>query len=140
MSATSRNKSKSNIRARLREYPKLTKSKARLLPYRNEIKALRDRNAAFSDIQLILAQEEVVVSLSSIFRFCRDVLGEQSAIPSREPSPKNSSAAIDPTSAVRPALAPPQSLQATLRERREHLPGVWGRRKRGPRIADSKNL
>ena len=140
MSEPSPNKSKSNIRARLREYPKLTKSKARLLPYRNEIKALRDRNAAFSDIQLILAQENVVVSLSSIFRFCRDVLGEQSATPSRQPSPKNSSAMVNVPSAVRPALAPPQSLQATLRERREHLPGVWGRRKRGPRIADSKNL
>jgi hypothetical protein len=44
------------------------------------------------------------------------------------------------TPKISPVLSSPESIRTTLREQRERFPGPWSRRKRGPRIADSKNL
>jgi hypothetical protein len=134
-----REQSKARLRTKIKQYPKLTKSNAQLFPYRNEIRALRARDAAYDDIRLILAQENVVVSLNTLYRFCRDVLGENTVPKPKQPAPK-AVAIINPASIPPPGSVVPASFQTALQERRERLPGLWGRRKRGPRIADSKNL
>jgi hypothetical protein len=139
MSQHPREQSKARVRTKIKQYPKLTKSNLLLLPFRNEIRALRARDAAYDDIRLILAEENIVVSLNTLYRFCRDVLGEKTPAPPKQRSPKRSPAPVEPAPTDEPVLVAP-SLQAALQEHRERLPGVWGRRKRGPRIADSKNL
>jgi hypothetical protein len=139
MSPHPREQSRARVRTKIKQYPKLTKSNALLLPFRNEIRALRARDAAYDNIRLILAEENIVVSLNTLSRFCRDVLGEKAAAPPKQRSPKISPAPVQPVPTDEQVLVAP-SLQSELQERREHLPGVWGRRKRGPRIADSKNL
>jgi hypothetical protein len=122
--------------------PKLPRKLAELLPFKNQIKELRARNAAYDDIRLILAQENIIVTLDAVYRFCHVVLGEKSDEPKKSRSVKVSPSTASP--AAPPATNPPNppgSIQAALQEqRRERLPGLWGRRKRGPRIADSKNL
>jgi hypothetical protein len=140
MSEQPREQSKARLRAKIKQYPKLTKSNTLLFPYRNEIRALRSRNAAYDDIRLILAQEHVVVSLNTIYRFCRDVLGEAVANEPKKRSPKHQGTPNPSPAIQQPAPVATVSIQSALQERREGLPGVWGRRKRGPRIADSKNL
>jgi hypothetical protein len=114
--------------------PKLSPKQALLIPLKTQIKELRARQAAYDDIRLILSKEKIIVSLNTLYRFCRDVIGEKSARPFKTRAPKHSSPKIAP---VEPS---PESIQATLQERRERFPGPWSRRKRGPRIADSKNL
>jgi hypothetical protein len=122
--------------------PQLPRKLAELLPFKTQIKELRTRNAAYDDIRLILAQENIIVTLDAVYRFCRVVLGEKSNEPKKARSvkvspPASSLAAPPPTD----PQSHPVSIEAALREqRRERLPGLWGRRKRGPRIADSKNL
>ena len=118
--------------------PQLPRKMAALLPFKSQIKELRARNAAYDDIRLILAEENINVTLDAIYRFCRDVLGEKSDRPSKSRAPKVSSPAVQP--ALPSPAKTPASIQAALQERRERLPGLWGRRKRGPRIANSKNL
>jgi hypothetical protein len=135
------------IKARLKEringyQSKLAPQRAVLLPFKAEIKELRSRQAAYDDIRLILARENIIVSTSTVYRFCRDVLGEKSNEPKKPRSAKASPSTAAPV--VSPPINPlnqPTSIQAALQEqRRDRLPGLWGRRKRGPRIADSKNL
>jgi hypothetical protein len=134
---------KARLKGRINVYQsKLAPQKAVLLPFKVEIKELRARQAAYDDIRLILAEENIIVSTSTVYRFCRDVLGEKSNESKRPRSTKVSPSAAMPV--VSPPINPPNpptSIQAALQEqRRERLPGLWGRRKRGPRIADSKNL
>jgi|GEM_PF-1480874 len=119
--------------------PELPPKLAALLPYKSQIKELRARNAAYDDIRLILAEENIMATLDAIYRFCRVVLQEKGNLPPKSRAPKISAPTVQP---VLPLPANPSaSIQAALREqRRERLPGLWGRRKRGPRIANSNNL
>jgi hypothetical protein len=134
---------KTRLKEQLKGYPKLPKQQALLFPLKNEIRELRARNAAYDDIRLILEQENIVVSLNTLYRFCRDVLGEKkdSAVKSR--SPKAPSVSIRPATTVQPVSQPACGVQTALHEQSDRggrIPGLWSRRKRGPRIADSKNL
>lgn len=130
---------KTRLKGRMKSYPKLSPKNALLLPYKSEIGELRARNAAYDDIRLILAEENIIVSLNTLYRFCRDVLGEKTNKPKKPRAAKVSAPTVQPV--LPPPTSPPASIQAALQEqRRERLPGLWGRRKRGPRIADSKNL
>lgn len=126
---------KTRLKGQLKGYPKLPKQQALLFPFKNEIEELRARNAAYDDIRLILEQENIVVSLNTLYRFCRDVLGEKKDTPAKSHLPKSTP--------VQPVPQSTDSIQTALREqmdRRERIPGLLSRRKRGPRIADSKNL
>jgi hypothetical protein len=105
-----------------------------MLPHKKQIQELRERKAAYDDIRLLLRNVDIIVSLDTIYRFCRDVLGQRPTRPYKARAPKH------PSSEVSPVLSSPESIQATLREHRERIPGPWARRKRGPRIANSKNL
>lgn len=134
---------KARLKDRISGYRfKLAPQQATLLPFKAEIKELRARNAAYDDIRLILAEENIIVSTSTVYRFCRDVLGEKPNAPKKSRVSKSRPSTASPSTSQ--PTNPPNSLtsiQAALQEqRRERLPGLWGRRKRGPRIADSKNL
>jgi hypothetical protein len=114
--------------------PELPPKLAQLLPFKTQIKELRARSAAYDDIRLILAEEKIIVSRDAVYRFCHTVLGEKSGHSDKSRPPETS------PSKVPPVLPSPEKIEATLREQRESIPGPWSRRKRGPRIADSKNL
>jgi len=114
--------------------PKLPPKFAQLIPLKKEIQELRARKAAYDDIRLLLQDANIVVSLDTVYRFCRDVLGEKSGRPYKARAPKQ------PPDEVAPVLPSPETIQTTLRDQRERFPGPWSRRKRGPRIADSRNL
>jgi hypothetical protein len=114
--------------------PKLPPKLAQMLPHKKQIQELRERKAAYDDIRLLLRNVNIIVSLDTIYRFCRDVLGQKPIRPYKARAPKH------PSSEISPVLPSPESVQTTLREHRERFPGPWSRRKRGPRIANSKNL
>jgi hypothetical protein len=114
-----------------------------MFPLKNEIRELRARNAAYDDIRLILEQENIVVSLNTLYRFCRDVLGEKKDVTVKSRLPKATSVTAQPASVVQPDSQPAGSIQTALQEhkdRQDRIPGLWSRRKRGPRIANSKTL
>jgi hypothetical protein len=116
--------------------PKLPRKFALLLPFKTQIEELLARQASYDDIRLLLEDVKVVVSKDTVHRFCRQVIG-QKPVRKRNPGAKET-----PQSKILPVQVQPTSeiIQSTLREQRERFPGPWSRRKRGPRIADSKNL
>lgn len=113
--------------------PKLPPKLAQLLPFKKQIQELRSRNASYDDIRLLLEDVKIVVSLDTVYRFCRDMIHEKPKRPYKPRAPKQPSSKAAPP-------PPSESIQTALQERRERFPGPWSRRKRGPRIADSKNL
>jgi hypothetical protein len=134
---------KTRLKEQLKGYPKLPKQQALLFPLKNEIRELRARNAAYDDIRLILEQENIVVSLNTLYRFCGDVLGEKKDVTVKSRLPKAASVTAQPASVVQPDSQPAGSIQTALQEhkhRQDRIPGLWSRRKRGPRIANSKTL
>lgn len=110
--------------------PKLPPKLAQMLPFKKQIQELRSRNASYDDIRLLLEDVNVVVSLDTVYRFCRDMIREKRARPYKPRAPKQTK--VSPS--------PPENIQTALQEQRARFPGPWSRRKRGPRIADSKNL
>jgi hypothetical protein len=124
---------KTRLKMQVERYRKQSPKNALLLPYLSEIRELRARNAAYDDIRLILAEEKIIVSLNTLYRFCRAVLGEKFNKSPKQRPPKSSPG-------VQPASPPSITIQAGLQQQRKLIPGPWSRRKPGPRIADSKNL
>lgn len=114
--------------------PKLPPKLAQLLPFKKQIQELRSRKASYDDIRLLLEDVNVKVSLDTIYRFCRDMLREQRNRPYKPRALKRPSPKVESTS------PPSANIQTALQEQRARFPGPWARRKRGPRIADSKNL
>jgi hypothetical protein len=117
--------------------PKLPRKFNLLLPFKTQIEELLARHASYDDIRLLLQDVKIIVSKDTVHRFCRQVIG-QKPIRIRHPqgqtdtpAPKILPVEIQPT---------PETIQTTLRGQRERFTGPWSRRKRGPRIADSKNL
>ena len=118
--------------------PKLPRKFKLLLPLKGHIEGLLAKRASYDDIRTLLKAANIVVSKSTVYRFCRDVIGQK---PVRQPATEKKEILKTVPILPSPASTPPTSIQAALLEqRRERLPGLWGRRKRGPRIADSKNL
>jgi hypothetical protein len=117
--------------------PKLSRKFKLLLPHKDHIAGLLAKRASYDDIRVLLKEASIVVSKNTVYRFCRAVIGQKQA---RQPGTEKKE--IPKTVPVLPSPTnQPVSIQAALQEqRRERLPGLWGRRKRGPRIADSKNL
>jgi hypothetical protein len=133
------NSSSEEARVRFKELasgyqPKLPRKLALLLPFKTQIEELLAMQASYDDIRILLEDVKVTVSKDTVHRFCRKVIGQK---PVRQRSAGTN--VISPLK-ISPVQPPPESIQATLREQRERFPGPWSRRKRGPRIADSKNL
>ena len=135
----SENRSIQDAQARFKELVsnfklKLPRKFALLMPFKEQIEELVKRRATHDDIRLILAQVKIVVSNDTVHRFCRQVIGQKAVRPYKPRPRKHSSAKIQP---VQPS---PEKIETKLREQQERYSGPWSRRKRGPRIADSKNL
>lgn len=115
--------------------PKLARKLKLLLPLKSHIEGLLAKRASYDDIRVLLKESNIIVSKNTVYRFCREVIGRP---PVRKPAgDRENNAKVLPAS---PLPTSPTSIQSALQERRERLPGLWGRRKRGPRIANSKNL
>ena len=117
--------------------PKLSPKLAELLPFKKQIQELRSRKASYDDIRLLLTDVNITVSLDTVHRFCRKVIGQPVVRPYKTRAPRNPSANISPIQ------QPTEKIGGTLpeqRDQRERYAGPWSKRKRGPRIADSKNL
>ena len=117
--------------------PKLSPRQTFLFPFKTQIRELRARQAAYDDIRLILAKEKIMVSLNTLYRFCRDVIGEKSACPYKTRTKKNPSAKVSPALplAEKTGVALPQQPEA-----HERYDGPWSKKKNVPRIANPKNL
>lgn len=115
--------------------PKLARKLKLLLPLKSHIEGLLAKRASYDDIRTLLKEANIIVSKNTVYRFCRDVIGQP---PTRKPAGnKKENIKVLPASSQ---PSPSTSIQSVLQERRQRVPGLWGRRKRGPRIADSKNL
>lgn len=118
--------------------PKLPRKLKLLLPLKDHIEGLLAKRASYDDIRILLKEANIIVSKNTVYRFCREVIGQK---PVRQPTTVKKEISKTPPSLSSPANTP-ASIHTALQvqERRERLPGLWGRRKRGPRIADSQNL
>jgi hypothetical protein len=114
---------------------KLPRKLALLFPFKTQIEGLLAKQASYDDIRLLLEDVSVVVSKNTVYRFCRQVIGQKSVRQYGKAGTKE----ISPLK-IPPVSPPPESIQTALQEQRVRFPGPWSRRKRGPRIADSKNL
>jgi len=131
------NSSSEEARVRFKELasgyqPKLPRKLALLLPFKPQIEELLAMQASYDDIRILLEHVKVTVSKDTVHRFCRKVIGQK-------PVRQHNTGMKEPPK-ISPVLSSPESIQAALREQRERIPGPWSRHKRGPRIADSKNL
>ncbi len=127
---------KQSFREAAQEFDRTSKLFRELMKYKDDIAALRQKGASFDTISELLQNDDVKVSWKTISRFCGKVLGTDKrrnkgaeAIPAIE-TVKNRSKTGN--GAV--------SLLTSLNEQRSKVLGPWTPRKRGPRIADSKNL
>jgi hypothetical protein len=114
---------------------KLPRKLALLFPFKTQIEGLLAKRASYDDIRLLLEDVNVVVSKNTVYRFCHKVIGQK---PIRQHG-KADKKEITPLKNL-PASPTLENIQTALREERARFPGPWARRKRGPRIADSKNL
>jgi len=138
MESESHNSAKKPFHQAAREYDNTPKLFRRLLPFKDGIAELRQKRASFATIAELLTDEGIAVSRKTVTRFCRKFLAPESRA-RREKRPPES---IRPLQrAVRAATASEnQTVSAQLEERRARVIGPWSPRKRGPRIADAKNL
>jgi hypothetical protein len=121
---------------------KLSRKFALLLPFKTHIEGLLARRASYDDIRLLLEDAKVVVSKNTLYRFCHQVIGKKTVRQGNRIAKVISQPNIPPTK-VQPVQPPAESVGVALREQpepRERYAGPWSKRKRGPRIADSKNL
>jgi len=110
-----------------------------LQPYTERIAELRSKGASYRFISDLLRHDNVTVSRMSVARFCYAVLKPKSA---RKRNGQHASVeGIHVQSSVQPLVANSAVLHKTdaSNPNRESI-GPWTPRKRGPRIADSKNL
>jgi len=111
----------------------VTRKVAQLIPYKAQIRKLRGRKASYDCIRLILAEENIKVSLSTLYRFCRKIHRDKAGfVPNNRRGARNVQKHLRETQSIEPESAP--------KDRPEQYPGPWSRRKRGPRIANSQTL
>jgi hypothetical protein len=113
---------------------RLPRKFALLLPFKTQIEDLRRKRASFDTIRILLADVGVVVSNDTVFRFCRDVINEAKPRSKRQTRPAQK---IDDASRSG-RLAPFE--EQTFAESRVQRSIIATVKRRGPRIADSKNL
>ena len=119
-----------------------------LSPYADSIVTLREKHASYRVIADILHSAGIVVSHHSVARFCRDCLRIRSSnrgttkkrTKSRQ-SPQRMSQRVDSTQNRTTSPQVPQKDALNLiAQRREETRDPMSPRRRGPRIADPRNL
>ena len=138
MDSESHNSAKKPFHQAAREYDNTPKLFRRLLPFKDGIAELRQKGASYATIAELLSDEGITVSRKTLTRFCRKFFASEL----RDKRDKGPPEAIRPSPrAVEAAIASEnQTVSALLDERRAKVIGPWSPRKRGPRIADAKNL
>ena len=137
MDSESHNSTKKPFHEAAREYDNTPDLFRRLMPFKDGIAELRQKRASYATIAELLTDEGIIVSRKTLTRFCRKFLASES----RSKRKKESEPIPRTDQPGRPAIATPnQPVSAQLEERRAKLIGPWTPRKRGPRIADAKNL
>ena len=119
-----------------------------LSPYADSIIALREKQASYRVIADILHSVGVIVSHHSVARFCRDCLcikpSKRSATKKRPKSRQSSQRASQPMASAQNTTtspqAPPKDVLNLIAQRREETRDPMSQRRRGPRIADPRNL
>ena len=138
MDSESHNSTKKPFHQAARDYDDTPKLFQRLMPFKDGIAELRQKRASYATIAELLTDEGIVVSRKTVASFCRKYLTSESRSKRKKVSAEPIPPAAQP---VRPAIASEnQVVSAQLEERRAKLIGPWTRRRRGPRIADAKNL
>jgi hypothetical protein len=123
---------KMSFREAAQKFDGTPKSFRQLAGYKDEIAELRRKGASYDAISELLKMDGISVSWKTIARFCHATFDSGRFRKRRATLPKLS-------------VLPPNSnhsgenSHAALKERQESV-GSCTRRKRGPRIADSKNL
>jgi hypothetical protein len=108
--------------------PKLPRKLALLYPLKRRIEELRAKRASYDSIRILLAEVSIVVSRDTLYRFCRDVIGHKST---RCRHRNGATARHEQESKPFPENRAKQQ---------QRTASAWTPPKRGPRIADSKNL
>jgi hypothetical protein len=103
-----------------------------LATYKDEIAELRRKRASYDTISELLKMDGISVSWKTVARFCHATFDSVRSRRRRAVAPKLS--VLPPNGG-----ASGDNLRAPLKEHQESV-GTWKLRKRGPRIADSKNL
>ena len=127
---------KQSFREAAQAYDRTSKLFRELMKYKDDIAALRQKGASFDTIRELLQNDDVRVSWKTVSRFCRKVFGTERRRRRNAPSAQASDGAAN----GRQVEAGAASLLAALNEQRTKVLRPWTPRKRGPRIADSKNL
>ena len=135
MDSESNNSAKKPFHQAAREYDNTPKLFRRLLPFKDGIAELRQKRASYATIAELLTDEGIAVSRKTVTRFCRKFLAPES----RSKREKDSIRPLQQAVGTAVALEN-QTVSAQLEERRAKVIGPWSPRKRGPRIADAKNL
>jgi hypothetical protein len=127
-----------SFREAARDYDGASKLFRQLAGYRDEIAELRRKRASYDTISELLKIDGVNVSWKTVARFCHATL-DSGRVRRRQESQKRTWPTSETDSAPSVRDASNGKAVALLKERREAV-GPWTPRKRGPRIADSKNL
>jgi hypothetical protein len=124
-----------SFRDAARHYDGTSKLFRQLARYGGEIAELRRKGASYDTISELLKIDGVTVSWKTVARFCHATL--DSGRPRRRRVAAKTAILTD----LHPTAGETGNgkVRAVLKERREAI-GPWTHRKRGPRIADSKNL
>jgi hypothetical protein len=139
--ATPSDETKARFAELARKYePKLPRKFAQMMPFKEWIRELRSKGASCDDIRTLLADVNVTVANDTVHRFCRDMLGNESRRGRKKRSGVASQVSENGCPQPRELAVQSESLAENLAEQRGRVLGPWTPRKRGPRIADSKNL
>jgi hypothetical protein len=119
-----------------------------LSPYADSIIMLREKHASYRVIADILHRAGVIVSHHSVARFCRDCLRIQSSKRgatkkrprSRQSSPRKSQGVDSTQTTATSPSAPQKDVLNLIVQRPEETRDPMSQRRRGPRIADPRNL
>lgn len=111
-----------------------------LSSHQNDIAELRRKGASYDTISELLKSDGVIVSWKTVARFCQTFLHSNKCRKRRSVLPKGAERFASNGNAKQTESGNGTSDQAALQERRDKITGPWTPKKKGPRIADSKNL
>jgi len=132
---------KKSFREAAQEFDGTSKLFRELSSHQDDIAELRRKGASYDTISELLKTDGVIVSWKTVARFCHALLDSNKCRKRRSVLPKRAErSAFNGTEKQTESGNGTSGLQAALQERRDKITGAWTPKKKGPRIADSKNL
>jgi hypothetical protein len=123
----------------VREYRRTSKHFESLLKYRDGIAELRRKRASLKFITELLQANGVSISRQTVGRFCARLVNSKKSR-RRQPASNGHSRRTVTEHAGRQFAVTPKRVASIPSEKRNIPAGPWTSRRKGPRIADSKNL